>query len=386
MFAASLLITAAGCDGERGATRTQEVADPVRTLGVFMDSVFGLAISPSDPGVVAFVGFGGRPIQIRGYGLADVQTGAENSSTTNVRIASVSKQFTAMAILALVGDDLLALDQSVGAILGEPYFDDITVEQLLTHRSGLPDNEAIWMESWDPNHVATNADLVQWYVEQRPSLLFPPGTEWEYSQAGYNLLANIVEAVSGEPLEVFARRRLFGKIGLESATFFSLARATEIPNRAATYTMEDGEYRVADGHFLNGLVGGDGVFMNAVDYLRWDKAVRAEILVPPELHRRALSPRTEVNDRVNEQFARAFSGLPLSPSTYGYGWFLSESPDGMLAWHQGGWYGVQAVVIRDVDGPLTIGMFGNTDEIPLSMMASLYTAAREFEASLEEPN
>lgn len=120
------------------------------------------------------------------------------------------------------------------------------------------------------------------------------------------------------------------------------------------------------------------MFMNALDYLRWDQALRGAVIVSPQLHRLALGPRTEISEEFNELFQRAFPGLPLSPSTYGFGWFATTSPGRRLAWHQGGWYGVQAVVIHELDRPLTVGMFGNTDEIPLRLFAGLYELVDSF--------
>ena len=371
LFILSLLV---GCSRDSSDPRTQ----PDPALSAAIDSLFTQAIGRDDPGAAVLVAGDGILIHAAGYGLADASRGVPITPTTNIRVASVSKQFTAMAVLTLIDQGLLSLGDSIRTFFGAPVFEGITIEHLLTHTSGLPDNEAVFMEEWDRAGFAENKDVLAWYVTAAPPLEFTPGASWDYSNSGYNLLAMIVEAVSGQAFSEYVREKVFEPAGITSAVFATPSQPVPIPERAWAYGIDEaGAFRREDDHFLDGLVGADGLYISVLDYYRWDQALRNASIVSTELHAQSLEPRTPISPRYNEMFEQAFDRVPLAPSEYGYGWFIAEEGGRRLAWHQGGWYGTQAMVIRNLEPPLTVAVFGNNDELSLGLVEVLFELAIE---------
>ncbi len=365
----TLIIILTGCSGSNNQSNSIDIYNLTTTI----DSIFHQSIETNGPGACVLVVYDGKILHAKGYGLADIENCIPNKPRTNMRIASVSKQFTAMAILTLIDQKLLSLDDSINAFFNAPVFRNITIEHLLTHTSGLPDNEVVFMKNWDRSKIAENKDVLEWYIKENPSLKFEPGKSWDYSNSGYNLLAIIVERISGQSFQDYINEKIFKSIGVKTATYFDLAHPIDVPERAFAYGMDEtNNYKKEDGHFLNGLLGADGLFMNLLDYYQWDQALRNEKIISKKLHREALMPQVEISPEFNKLFGKVFSKIGLSPSSYGYGWFVTKKNKNNLVWHQGGWYGTQSMVIRELERPLTIALFGNTDELSLELMTQLY--------------
>src|SRR5215472_368864 len=157
------------------------------------------------PGFAVLVMTNGRVAVKQGYGLADLQAKTPVTSSTNFRLASFTKQFTAMAIMLLAHDGKLSYEDKLERFFPEfpAYGRSITIRQLLTHTSGLPDYEDIYEEKF-PGVTAgaipqITDDGVLKLLEQQTKGMFAPGTQWHYSNSGYAVLARIVETVSGMP-------------------------------------------------------------------------------------------------------------------------------------------------------------------------------------------
>src|SRR5436309_647359 len=201
-----------------------------------IDAIFKPLVLPDSPGFAFGVMRDGKLVFARGYGLADLDTKIPITPETDFRLASVSKQFTAMAVMLLVHDGKLRYDQTLTEIFPQfpHYGSKITVRHLLNHTSGLRAYEEIYdkQTAGTPlNNIPQlhDADVLR-ILEQQTSGSFAPGERWEYSNSGYSVLATIVERVSGISFSDFLRQRIFEPLEM-SHTVAYVTGKNEIPNR-----------------------------------------------------------------------------------------------------------------------------------------------------------
>lgn len=269
----------------------------------------------------------GRVVVRRAYGLADVQNGTPATPATNYRLASVTKQFTAAAILELASDGKLRLDDRVRRWLPSlpPAADAITIEHLLTHRSGLIDYEDVIPDG--TKEQLLDADVLR-LLEAQDRTYFAPGTKYQYSNSGYALLALIVEKASGESFATFLRERIFEPLGMTNT-----AAGSNVANRAFG-TPEDQSLTSA-------VLGDGGVYSSIDDLAKWDAALY------DSKYAIAFTPRTPTDD----------------PNVhYGYGWRIGTHRGERMVWHSGETRGFRNVLIRFPDRRLTVVVLTNRNE------------------------
>jgi len=220
------------------------------------------------PGCTVGVEQAGRTLLTRGYGVADLEAKRALTPTSSVYMASASKQVTAMAVLLLVEDGKLGLDDRVRSIVPElpAYADAVTVRQLLTHNSGLRDFFTLGaLSGIDSEHVYSEKDVLDLLGRQQ-SLDFEPDTDHLYSNSGYVTLSLIVQRVSGQRLDDFARARIFNPLGM-TQTRFQHDHTKPVPEKANGYV------KIADGWKISNsnldVVGDGGLYSTAGDMLRW---------------------------------------------------------------------------------------------------------------------
>lgn len=316
-----------------------------------LDSV--LAIHSPFSGVI-LVAEKGKPVYHRAFGYRDNERQLPNDTTTLFELASVSKQFTAMAIMMLKEDGKLDYgDPMEKYIPGLPYR-GITIRHLLTHTSGLPDYQAVMDEHWDKTRPAGNPDIIEYLKQYHPVRRFAPGERYEYSNTGYVMLGSIAEAASGEDFIAFCRRRIFGPLGMSSTDIRSLEEKAAIGNFAKgyIYVEEKARYIAADSFpssnyivWLGNRKGPGRVSSTSSDLLRWDRALYSSSLVKAETLEEAYTPYKLLND---------------SLSYYGFGWQLQEHPTlGRKIWHTGSNPGYSTRIVRFVDADKTIVVLSN---------------------------
>ncbi|MFM9454119.1 serine hydrolase domain-containing protein [Streptomyces europaeiscabiei] len=254
-----------------------------------------------------------------GFGTADREAGIAASCRTVYDVMSMTKQFTAAAILKLEVRGRLRVTDRIDRHLG-PVPEDkrgITVEHLLTHTSGLVEGLG---DDYDP---VSREELVRGALASK--LRSAPGTRFHYSNTGYSLLAAIVEKASGEGYEEFLARHLFAPAGMKR-TGYVLPRwprrlvAVEYDDRGRSMGRPFDHPWAADGPYWN-LRGNGGMLSTAEDVFRWHRALLGEEILPARARDKLFEPR------VRE---------PGSTSSYGYGWSVRDTPDGPFAWHDGG--------------------------------------------------
>src|SRR6202011_6065913 len=193
--------------------RTQVPSNPSE-MASKIESIFAPLVAPNSPGVAVLVLKHGQKLFERGYGLRDLRTAAKIDPRTNFRLASCSKQFTAMAIMLLVHDGKLRYDQKLTDIFPDfaAYGKSISIRDLLNHTGGLQDYETLMERpdnkgKWTDDHQIQDAEVLT-LLEQIDHGMFPPGTQWYYSNSGYVVLGLIVAKVSGQPFPEFLPQRI----------------------------------------------------------------------------------------------------------------------------------------------------------------------------------
>jgi len=255
------------------ATAGAQTLPPPDSAARWVDSIFSNFTAPGSPGCAVGVSRNGVLTLAKGYGLADLEHDSPITADTRFYIASLSKQFTAMAVVLLAQDGRLSLDDSIRKWVPEvPSFGaPITLRELLHHTSGLRDYFTLLAVSgWPSDGPLTEKQFLALVSRQR-SLNFSPGDEFLYSNTGYALLSIVVKRASGLSLRDFAAQRIFGPLGM-THTEFRDDHTELIPDRAIGYRPTSSGFRISQPEL--DVVGDGGAYSTINDLAKWDQNFR----------------------------------------------------------------------------------------------------------------
>ena len=291
------------------------------------------------PGVALAVVKDGKIVLARGYGLANVEHQVPVKPETVFQSGSTGKQFTATAVMMLVEEGKLSLEDKI-----TKFFPDapeswraITVRHLLTHTSGMTD----YPSDFDMRLDYTEADLLQ-RIKAIP-LAFQPGEKWSYSNLGYVILGILIHKVSGKFYGDFLQERVFKPLAMTTARIIN--EADIVPNRAAGYRVANGQLKNQNwvSPSLNTTADG-ALYFTVYDMAKWDAALYTEKLL-----KRSSLEQMWTKAKLN-------NGKTVA---YGFGWGLAEVRGHRVIEHGGSWQGFKAQISRYVDDKLTIILFAN---------------------------
>jgi CubicO group peptidase (beta-lactamase class C family) len=293
------------------------------------------------PGASLLVVREGVPLVRRGYGFADLEHRVPASPQTDYRLASVSKQFTAAAVLLLAQGGKLSLDDRARKWLPElpPVADAITIAQLLSHQGGLIDYEDVMPA--DTRVPLRDEDVLD-LMAKTDRLYFAPGTSYRYSNGGYAMLALIVQKASGMPFQDFLRKRIFQPLGMND-TLAYVREGPPVPHRAFGYSEESGRWVRTDQSMTSSVLGDGGIYSSIDDMARWDAALYDDRLLSDASRAAAFAPKTRTDDPTIE---------------YGYGWRIT----GDSVWHSGETIGFRNVIVRYPKRHLTVVLLTNRND------------------------
>ena len=269
-----LLLTATAVLAEQGSPAASAAIPPgssmegQASLGSKIDAIFREWTTATTPGAAVAVIRQGKVVLEQGYGIANLEYGVPIRPETVFHVASVSKQFTAMAVVLLEADGRLSLDDDVHRYLPElpDYGHPITLRDLLQHTSGLRDQwMTLTMAGWNMQDVITQDQILRLLFRQK-ELNFPPGTRYVYSNSGFTLLAEIVARVSGRPFPQFCAERIFTPLGMNH-THFHQDLTQLVPGRAYSYASKGAGFAAAPLNYAN--VGATSLFTTADDLVKW---------------------------------------------------------------------------------------------------------------------
>jgi len=296
------------------------------------------------PGLSLLVSKGGQVVRAEGFGLANVELQVPVKPETVFQSGSVGKQFTATAVMMLVEEGKVRLDDPL-----TKYFPDapaawkeVTVRQLLSHTAGFTD----YPDKFDFRKDWTEDELLK--MVQGIPLAYPPGTKWDYSNLGYLTLGILIHRVTGEFYGDFLQQRIFQPLGMQTTRIIS--EADIVPNRAAGYRLVKGELKNQEwvAPMVNTTADGS-LYFSILDLTKWDAALYGEKL----LNRSSLDlmwTPTKLKD-----------GRP-NKDGYGFGWVVGDRHGHHEVSHNGAWQGFKTAIVRYVDDRLTVVILANLEE------------------------
>jgi CubicO group peptidase (beta-lactamase class C family) len=338
-----------------------------------LNSIFSEVASPNQPGLAVLIRQNGRTLFERGYGMRDLRSSLPIDAHTNFRLASFTKQFTAMAIMLLVHDGKLHYDDHLTDIFPEfpAYGRSITVRNLLDHTSGLIAYEDLMDKmyagkSWEEIPQITDAQVLA-LAEHQTGTKFPPGTKWEYSNGGYCILGTIIEKVSGMSYADFLRTRIFAPLGMDHTVTHVYGKDT-VANRAYGYTDDAGRWLETDQSPTSATLGDGGIYTSLDDLAKWDDALRNHTLLSASEMQPAVTPENSDAVLVANPDDPSKSSAK-KPAPYGFGWFLDPYRGHPRMWHSGSSIGFRTIIERFTDNNLTIIILSNRGDLDTSALA-----------------
>jgi CubicO group peptidase (beta-lactamase class C family) len=286
----------------------------------------------------------GKVIYRKNFGFSNYQKKTALTDSSTFQLASVSKPFTAAAVLILHEKSKLNIDDHVTKYVPDFPYDSITIRQLLNHRSGLPNYiylfDTIDMKS---DSYITNSDVVQYYISHKPALQATPGRRFQYCNTNYALLAYLVEVVSGETFADFLTAQVFTPAHM----FHSYVRTLSDTLRPdlQTYGYIGSKWQQVEDVPYDGVIGDKGIFTTAWDLYLFDQALNHGILLDKNL--------------LAESY-KGYSYEKPGKKNYGLGWRLKEFEDSSrIIYHNGWWRGYNTLFVRNPEAGTSIIVLSN---------------------------
>jgi CubicO group peptidase (beta-lactamase class C family) len=347
-------------------------------------------LAPDAPGAAVLVLRNGKTVFQR-YGVRDLQTKQKIDARTDFRLASFTKQFTAMSIMLLVHDGKLRYDQTLTDVFPDfaPYGRTVTIRNLLNHTSGLMAYEdamdkqyaGVPDEQIPPIHDAGVLEI----MKQQAGTKFAPGSKWEYSNSGYAVLAMVVERASGRSFGDFVRERIFKPLGMKHTLAYEKGK-NDVPRRAFNHSFKNGTWIETDQSSTSAVLGDGGIYTNLDDLKKWVRALDTNRLLPEDAMKAAYTavvvpkkpgapssrpPLANDGETSGEATASADRTRGVTKSNdyvepwdrpspaYGFGWFLDPFEGHRRIYHDGSTIGGKTTIQRLPDDHLTVIILSN---------------------------
>jgi len=293
------------------------------------------------PGLSLLVVKAGKIVRAEGFGLANVELQVPVKPETVFQSGSVGKQFTATAVMMLVEEGKVSLDDPLTKYFADAptTWKDATVRELLSHTAGFGDypKDFNFRKDWTEDEELK-------LIEGIP-LAYPPGTKWEYSNLGYVTLGILIHRVTGEFYGDFLQQRIFQPLGMTSTRIIS--EADIVPHRASGYRLVKGELKNQEwvSPIVNTTADGS-LYFSILDLAKWDAALYTEKLLKRSSLDLMWTPAKLKNGKPNK-------------GNYGFGWFIEQRSGHRCIHHDGAWQGFETAVDRYVDDQLTVVVLTN---------------------------
>jgi CubicO group peptidase (beta-lactamase class C family) len=308
-----------------------------------IDALMEPVCKPSEPGAAVIVARNGTVVFRKGYGLANLELAVPIEPHMVFRLGSITKQFTAVAILMLVEQGALSLDDDITTFWPDypTHGHPITVEHLLTHTSGIKSYTSMpeWLSLWRKD--MTVEEIIDLFKDQ--PMDFAPRERWAYSNSCYHLLGAIIEKVSGQTYEEYLKQRIFDPLGMTHSCYDHAERI--VPGRVAGYQKGREGYENAPYLSMTHPYAAGGLLSSVDDLVLWDEALYTDKLLAQHTLERAFRPAV----------------LRTGASTgYGYGWEITSYEGHRMIEHSGGIPGFRTDAIRLPDDHLFVAVLMNS--------------------------
>lgn len=297
----------------------------------------------------------GRIIFEKAYGYSNVRRRRHPLKLNDdFQLASGSKMFSALAIMILKHQGKVDYDADIRQYLpGFPY-EGITLRMLMHHRSGIPRYMSLAHKYWKNKRIPlTNKDMLKLFEEYKPHPYFKPDKGFDYCNSNYALLANVVEAVTGEPFEDFIKKEIFVPLRMDSSFVYTMRKDKDVPlyveKGVPGYYRKGWRWHRMTNDYLNGVLGDKNIYASVRDLYRFDRSWDEFTLLPDSVLREAFVPGSPHYWRRNDN--------------YGFGWRIRGGMDSTV-YHFGWWKGFRSFNIRDMKHHKTLIVLSNTDRGP----------------------
>ena len=314
------------------------------------DRFFKIYNGNTVPGAALMIIHKGQKIVVKTYGMANLEDSISVTRYTNFRLASVTKQFTAMCIMILKERGKLDYNYTLKNIFPKfpDYGREITIKNLLQHTSGLIAYEDLIPDT--STKQVLDKDVLQMMI-QVDSTYFTPGTDYRYSNSGYTVLAMIVEKTSGKSFAEFLKEEIFTPLNMKNTVAFENG-ISEVENRAYGYTVESDSVRFSDQSTTSAVLGDGGIYTSIEDLYKWDQALYSEILVTSETLQKAFTPALK---------------------NYGFGWRIDEYKGRFRVHHTGSTCGFRTIIQRFPLDEFTVIILTNRRDPSVDKLADKLT-------------
>jgi CubicO group peptidase (beta-lactamase class C family) len=298
----------------------------------------------------------GKIIYERAIGWSDYQHRDSLKINSVFELASVTKPFTATAILLLVEQGKLKLDQHVKEFFPDFPYKGITIGMLLSHRSGMMNYVYFTDDTWkDKTKPMSNMDVMKLIAQHKPAPYAQPDKLFHYNNSNYMVLAAIIEKVTGKTYAKFMEERIFKPLGMKNTHVYSTTEYKKIPVDVVGHDKV--WRRSVVQNFLDGPVGDKGIYSTLHDLYLFDRAMRAGKVLQEASQDSAYTPRNP---------------LQYGHFSYGYGWRMFDAPKQQVVYHTGWWHGFRHIFVRDLKNDVTIIFLSNLTNGSLLGLDELY--------------
>ena len=283
------------------------------------------------------------------YGYADFRKKEQLTLESSFQLASVSKMFTAAAVMVLKELGKLNYEDTLTKFIPEfPYY-GITIRQLLNHRSGLSRYMSLADKYWSVNKPINNEDVIDLFVQYKPRSYFKPDDGFHYCNTNYSLLASVVERISGKTFDVFVYDEIFIPLGMDHSFVYNLNGDSviryQVPVGVSGHRNRGWRTVKVGDYYLNGVMGDKGVYASVEDMFKFNLALDNGTLVN--------------SSTLEEAFQKGSPGYYKRKDNYGFGWRLRDNMDS-TAYHFGWWKGFRTYYIRDMKNDRVLIALSNT--------------------------
>ncbi len=283
------------------------------------------------------------------YGYGDFKKRDTLTTQSAFQLASVSKMFTAAAIMILKDEGKLDYDDTITRFIPEFPYGNVTIRQLLTHRSGLSRYMSLADKYWNISRPIDNEDVIDLFVKYKPRPYFQPDNGFHYCNTNYALLASVVERITGLYFDEFMKLKVFEPLGMDHSFVYNLRNDSVIgytvPVGVSGYRYRGWRPVKVGDYYLNGVMGDKGVYATVEDLFKFSNALDDGSLIPlKELH---------------EAFTPGSPDYYRRKDNYGFGWRLKDDMDS-TAYHFGWWKGFRTYFVRDMYHHRTLIVLTNT--------------------------
>jgi CubicO group peptidase (beta-lactamase class C family) len=310
------------------------------------------------------VGKEGHVLYKEAFGWADIPHKKDSLQTASVfQLASVSKQFTAAAILKLSEEKKLHLNDNIQKFYPEFPYSGITLKMLLNHRGGLGNYTYFSEKYCDRYTPLSNQDVVQMMITNRPAPYFFPDKRFDYSNTGYVLLAAIVEKVTGKTFKEYMEEEIFAEAGMKNSFIYDIHHPD-----AFNYVNGHKAFRSRTyPDYLDGTTGDKGVYSTVEDLFKWDHILYTEKILK--------------QSTIDSAFVPGSKNLK-GPFNYGYGWRTYTFKDGKkMIYHGGWWNGYKSFFLRDINHHVTVIILSNMENSGFRNLDELFDIIYERKPS-----